>query len=211
VVTGFEAAGGRVPRVRQDARWPAPPGAGVGAGAGVGVGAGEGPAPGEGIAPAPLPGFIVSTFSPLVAHVAEQVLRREYGAPPADAARAGRTATVLVSRYGDVTSAVHVAGRVDAGERVAPLMFYQAVPNAVAGYLAARWGLRGPVVCLSPLGDPMAEGLAVAAELLDDGDADEALIVAAEQDIIHNGQDASGAAHALLVDGRMADGRMVAP
>ena len=35
------------------------------------------------------------------------------------------------------------------GDRVGPLLFFQSVPNAVAGHVAARWGLTGPVVCLS--------------------------------------------------------------
>jgi len=134
----------------------------------------DGPAP-------PLPGFVYSTFSPLVAAVADRCLARSHVSPPADPARGPRTATVLVSRCGDVTSAVLVAEAVDAGRRVAPLLFYQAVPNAVAGYLTARWGLTGPVVCVSPVGDPMTEGMAVAAGLIEDGDADEALIVAVEQ------------------------------
>ena len=43
---------------------------------------------------------------------------------------------------------VHVAGVVDGGGRPGPLMFFQAVPNAVAGHVAARWGLDGPVVCV---------------------------------------------------------------
>jgi 3-oxoacyl-(acyl-carrier-protein) synthase len=132
-------------------------------------------------APPALPGFVYSTFSPLVAAVAERCLSREYRAAPADAARGGRTGTVLVSRCGDVTSAVLVAEAVDAGARIAPLLFYQAVPNAVAGYLTARWGLTGPVVCVSPCGDAMVEGLAVAAGLIEDGDADEALVVVADQ------------------------------
>ena len=134
----------------------------------------DGPAP-------PLPGFVYSSFSPLVAAVADRCLARSHPAAPADPARGGRTATVLVSGCGDVTSAVLVADAVDAGRRVAPLLFYQAVPNAVAGYLTARWGLTGPVVCVSPVGDPMTEGMAVAAGLIEDGDADEALIVAVEQ------------------------------
>jgi 3-oxoacyl-(acyl-carrier-protein) synthase len=152
-------------------------------------------------APPPLPGFVYSSFSPLVAAAAERCLTREHASAPADPARGSRTATVLVSRYGDVTSAVLVAEAVDAGRRVAPLLFYQAVPNAVAGYLMARWGLNGPVVCVSPAGDPMAEGLAVAAGLIEDGDADEALIVVAEQaaagrDGVHSGRDE---AEAVLV------------
>jgi hypothetical protein len=105
---------------------------------------------------------------------------------------------VLVSRYGDVTSAVLVAQAVDTGRRVAPLLFYQAVPNAVAGYLTARWGLTGPVVCVSPVGDPLAEGLCVAAGLIEDGDADEALIVTVEQSLVDGGTDA---ASAVLVAG----------
>lgn len=171
--------------IRQEARWPGP-----------GDDGGAGPEPADTPAPAPLPGFVVSTFSPLVAQVAELVLCREYGAPPADPARAEWTATVVVSRCGDVTSAAHVARSVDAGVPVAPPLFAQAAPSAVAGYLTARWGLHGPVVCLSPIGDPVSEGLAVAADLIDDGEADEALIVAAEQGIVHNGRDT---ARAILV------------
>lgn len=145
----------------------------------------------DGAAP-PLPGFVYSTFSPLVAAVADRCLARSHASPPADPARGPRTATVLVSRYGDVTSAVLVAEAVDAGRRVAPLLFYQAVPNAVAGYLTARWGLTGPVVCVSPVGDPVTEGMAVAAGLIEDGDADEVLIVAVEQ-AIESGVDSASA------------------
>jgi hypothetical protein len=43
----------------------------------------------------------------------------------------------------------------------------------VAGYLAARWHLTGPVVCVSGT----SAGLDVAALLIADGDADEALVV----------------------------------
>ena len=57
--------------------------------------------------------------------------------------------TVMVTALGDVTSATRVAAAVDAAGRVPPLQFFQAVPNAVAGHLAARWQLTGPVVCVS--------------------------------------------------------------
>jgi 3-oxoacyl-(acyl-carrier-protein) synthase len=131
--------------------------------------------------PPPLAGFIVSSFSPLVAEAAERCLRAFHGEPPVVPARGARTALVIASPTGDVASAVHVAASVDAGTRVGPLLFFQSVPNAVAGYVAARWGLAGPVVCVSPAGDPMAEGLDVAVLLMDDGDADEALVVVVEQ------------------------------
>jgi hypothetical protein len=46
------------------------------------------------------------------------------------------------------------------------------VPNAVAGHVAARRQLTGPIVSV---GDAEA-GIEVAALLLEDGDADEALV-----------------------------------
>jgi 3-oxoacyl-(acyl-carrier-protein) synthase len=141
------------------------------------------PEPGDG-PPPPIAGFIVSTFSPLVAAAAERCLSRAPLVPY-------RTAVVIVTVRGDVASARHVAGAVDAGARIGPLLFFQSVPNAVAGHLAARHGLDGPVVCLSPAADPLAEGLAEAALLIADEDLDAALVVVADQD--------PDLAHALLV------------
>ena len=117
----------------------------------------------------PLAGFIESTFSPLLAEVAARALRRR----PEPAAPGVVTAIVIVTALGDITSATRVAAVVDAGQRVSPLLFFQSVPNAVAGYLAARWDLTGPVVCVSE----MSAGLGIAALLIDDADADEALVI----------------------------------
>jgi 3-oxoacyl-[acyl-carrier-protein] synthase III len=119
-----------------------------------------------------LAGFIESTFSPLLAEVADRALRGR-AAPRADG---DITAIVMVTARGDVTSATRVAAAVDAGKRVSPLMFFQSVPNAVAGYLAARRHLTGPVVCVSGI----TAGLDVAALLIDDGDAAEALVVSVD-------------------------------
>lgn len=117
----------------------------------------------------PLAGFIESTFSPLFAAVAARALaRRPEPAPPERV-----TAVVLVTPLGDVTSAAYVARAVDAGERVGPLLFFQSVPNIVIGHVAARWGLTGPVVCVAAT----EAGLAEAALLLEDADADEVLVV----------------------------------
>ena len=124
-----------------------------------------------------VPGFVDSSFSPLVAEVAERCLRAEYGEPPAEAGRGARTAIVVMSPLGDVVSARRVARTVASGGRVGPLMFFQSVPNAVAGHVAARWGLAGPVVCVSST----SAGVDVAALLMADGDADEALVVLVEQ------------------------------
>jgi hypothetical protein len=117
----------------------------------------------------PLAGFIESTFSPLLAEVAARALRRR----PQPTVPGAVTAVVMVTALGDMTSATRVAAAVDAGQRVSPLLFFQSVPNAVAGYLAARWDLTGPVVCVSG----MSAGLGIAALLIDDADADEALVL----------------------------------
>jgi hypothetical protein len=135
-------------------------------------------------------GFIESNFSPLLAQVAERALtgRARPRAPGAV------TAIVMVTALGDVTSATRVAAAVDTGQRVPPLQFFQSVPNAVAGYLAARWQLTGPVVCVSGT----RAGLDVAALLIDDADSDEALVVSVDLAVTDGGQDRAAA---ILVTG----------
>ena len=154
---------------------------------------------------APLAGFIESAFSPLIAEVAGRALQRRLRSradqdrvPPdgGETAASGPgpvTAIVLVTSLGDLTSAARVAAAVDAGRRVAPLLFFQSVPNAVAGYLAARWHLTGPVVCVSGTG----AGVDAAALLLRDADADEVLLVRADLGMAGAGDRAA----ALLVTG----------
>lgn len=137
-----------------------------------------------------LAGFIESSFSPLLAEVAARALRRR--ARPRGSGNV--TAIVMVTALGDVTSAVRVAAAVDAGKRVSPLLFFQSVPNAVAGYLAVRWQLTGPVVCVSGI----RAGLDVARALIEDADADEALVVCV--DLAVTSGDRDGAA-AILVTG----------
>ena len=137
-----------------------------------------------------LAGFVESSFSPLLAEVAGRALRRR----DQPAAAGAVIAVVMVTTRGDVTSATRVAAAVDAGRRVLPLLFFQSVPNAVAGYLAARWHLTGPVVCVSGT----SAGLDVAALLIDDADADEALVV--RVDLAVTGGDTDKAA-AILVTG----------
>jgi 3-oxoacyl-(acyl-carrier-protein) synthase len=122
------------------------------------------------VAPSPA-GFVVSSFSPVIAAVADRCLGRRISAGEPV------TAVILVSSLGDVVSAVHVARAVDDGKRVLPLLFFQSVPNAVAGHVAAKWRLTGPVMCVGDVSD----ALDAAALLIEDGDADEALLVHMEQ------------------------------
>ncbi|GAA1258892.1 hypothetical protein GCM10009665_56280 [Kitasatospora nipponensis] len=136
-------------------------------------------------------GFVVSSFNPLVVECAERCLRAWYGEPPV--AGSPRVAVLLVSASGDLGTARAIEEAVAAGRRVPPLLFFQSNPNAVLGHVAARWGLTGPVLALGavlgpPLG-PVLEpvpgsspaGLAEAALLLADGDADLVLLITAEQ------------------------------
>ena len=132
-------------------------------------------------------GFILSSFSPLAAHVAEQCLRGYFGAPPADPARGEGTAIVLTSTSGDIGTATAIADALDSGRRVPPLLFYQSTPNAVAGYIAARWALAGPVVCTIAAGDALADAMGCAARLIENGEATAALVIAANQE--RNGSD----------------------
>ncbi|MFG1810083.1 hypothetical protein [Streptomyces sp. NPDC049040] len=143
--------------------------------------------------PPPLAGFVVSSFSPLAAEAARRCLTRRpdpaEAAPDAAGAGTTRTAVIVVSALGDLAGAVHVAEAIEGGGRPGPLMFFQAVPNAVAGYVAARWGLTGPVVCV---GDTAA-GLGVAATLLEDGDAEDALLIRVDQAATAAAHDRAGA------------------
>jgi 3-oxoacyl-(acyl-carrier-protein) synthase len=156
------------------------------------------PEPGDTEVPQ-VPGFVLSPFNPLVVAVVDRCLSRRFGGPPAPPDDAGRIATIVVSMGGDAVSAEHVAATVDSGARVGPLFFFQSVPNSIAGFVAARWGLTGPVVCLCPTGDPMADGLAEAALLIGDGDADAALVVLVESGRLDNTAHAGAAA--VLVSG----------
>lgn len=113
--------------------------------------------------PPGVPGFVVSAFNPMAVAAAERCLSK---APE----RTQRTGIVLVSD-GDQTSADHVRRLVADGKRIGPLLFFQSVPNSVAGWIAAKWDLRGPVVCVTN------GGLDEAELLIDDGDADQVLIV----------------------------------
>ncbi|MGI5243471.1 beta-ketoacyl synthase chain length factor [Dactylosporangium sp. CA-139066] len=118
--------------------------------------------------PPRLAGFIHSPFNPVIAAVAGRCLAQ---LPPGDTA--GDTAIVLVSDLGDVQSAAHVAAAVDAGTRIGPLFFFQSVPNAVLGHIAAAHGLTGPVSCVCDRG----AGVDAARGLLADGDADRVLLI----------------------------------
>ncbi|MGH3757436.1 beta-ketoacyl synthase chain length factor [Actinophytocola sp.] len=157
------------------------------------------------IRPPELPMFVRSSFSPLVAEVAARCLRRHHGAPPVDPETGERTAVVVLSVAGDVVTSAEMVAAVDQGERLAPMLFFQSVPNTAVGHVAATWGLAGPVVCLSPPGDPAAgppafedTALDYATELISDGDADRVLVLVIEQGEATGDEDRAAA---MLVTG----------
>ncbi|WP_035794997.1 beta-ketoacyl synthase N-terminal-like domain-containing protein [Kitasatospora mediocidica] len=139
----------------------------------------------------PLPGFSASTFNPLVAAVAELCLTRHRdtnpaGDHPSPPGTTDRTGLLLASAGGDRATALAIESAAAADRRMPPLLFFQSNPNAVLGHIAARWGLTGPVVAISPReaaapGQIPADALELAALLLADGDADQVLVIAAEQ------------------------------
>jgi hypothetical protein len=147
-----------------------------------------------GTEPPAVAGFITSSFSPLAAAIADLCLQGYFDARPADAARGERTAIVLASSSGDLGTATAIAAAVDRGQRVPPLLFFQSNPNAVAGYIAARWGLAGPVVCTSPAGDVVSDAIGSATLLIEDGDATAALIV-----VVDTSTDGGANGAALLI------------
>ncbi|MFF2624512.1 hypothetical protein ACFVUN_01930 [Kitasatospora griseola] len=124
-------------------------------------------------------GFVESAFNPLVAETADRCLCRHYG--PLPALDPPRTALLLASPTGDTGTADALAGATATGRRVPPLLFFQSNPNAVLGHLAARWQLDGPVVALGPGFDSDTELHDRARLLIEDGDADQVLLITAVQ------------------------------
>ncbi|MEU8082850.1 beta-ketoacyl synthase chain length factor [Micromonospora sp. NPDC049101] len=145
------------------------------------LGSGHWPAERDHGSPTPPPGFIGSSFIGLVAELARRCLAGHHTEKPLPPAETPRTAVMLVSPRGDVATAAAVARAVDTGGRVSPLLFFQSVPNSVAGWVAAHWGLDGPVVCTSPAADPVADAVRTAELLLDDGEADRVLLLLVDQ------------------------------
>lgn len=151
------------------------------------------PAGGAATPPRPVAGFAGSPFAGLAVHVADACLSQVFHRRPVPPQRGDRIGIVLASRRGDVVTAAAIGNAVTLSKRIAPLLFFQSVPNAVAGRIASTWGLCGPLVCTSPAGDPLADGIALARLLICDGDADEMLVVVIELSTADSGRDHAGA------------------
>ena len=121
----------------------------------------------------PVPGFIESAFNPLVNAVAHRCLVDR----PGDGSR---TAIVLGSVVGDSTTTDLASTLMVGGQVGNPLLFMQATPNAVLGWLSKEFGVTGPLVALSATEDLGSALLDAAAVLLDDPELDRVLVVGVE-------------------------------
>lgn len=137
-----------------------------------------------------LPGFVESAFSPLAYEAARLCLAER----PGDGSR---TAVALASTTGDTTTADLASRRMVSGRVHNPLLFMQATPNSVLGYLSREFGITGQMFSLSTLDDPVTELLSMADLLLEDSEVDRVLAVGVEL----GGSERLAAVYEELADG----------
>ncbi|MEU9781129.1 hypothetical protein AB0H92_09190 [Streptomyces phaeochromogenes] len=137
-----------------------------------------------------LPGFVESAFSPLAYEAARQCLAERPG-------EGSRTAVALASTAGDTTTADLASRRMVSGRVHNPLLFMQATPNSVLGYLSREFGITGQMFSLSTLDDPLTELLSMADLLLEDPEVDRVLAVGVEL----GGSERLAAVYEELADG----------
>lgn len=137
-----------------------------------------------------LPGFVESAFSPLAYEAARQCLAERPG-------ERSRTAVALASTAGDTTTADLASRRMVSGRVHNPLLFMQATPNSVLGYLSREFGITGQMFSLSTLDDPLTELLSMADLLLEDPEVDRVLAVGVEL----GGSERLAAVYEELADG----------
>lgn len=137
-----------------------------------------------------LPGFVESAFSPL----AYEAARLCFAERPGDGSR---TAVALASTAGDTTTADLASRRMVSGRVHNPLLFMQATPNSVLGYLSREFGITGQMFSLSTLDDPVTELLSMADLLLEDSEVDRVLAVGVEL----GGSERLAAVYEELADG----------
>ncbi|MBE1501818.1 hypothetical protein H4696_008918 [Amycolatopsis lexingtonensis] len=143
--------------------------------------AGTGPdgAAGEPVKLPKVPGFVESSFSPLVRAVVAQCLAGVTGGEPLGAEGA-RTALVLATTFGDAATADLGSKLLAAGQVANPLLFYQSVPTTILGVVARDFGITGPTMCFSARHDLRGEALDLVDLLLADGEVDQVLLVGAD-------------------------------
>lgn len=136
-----------------------------------------------GAAPVELPqvmGFAISRFGPLVHAAAAACLGPANTSGDHVGVYGDRTAIVLVTMYGDATTVDTATQWTVGGKLSNPLLFFQSVSTSILSHLTRRYGIQGPLTCISAVFDPAGEGLRVADVLLDDPDLYQVLLIGAE-------------------------------
>ncbi|TCO59345.1 ketosynthase [Actinocrispum wychmicini] len=128
----------------------------------------------------PIVGFAISRFGPLVHAVATACLGPT-GAPDNHVGRYGAgTAIVLATMYGDAVTVDTATQWAVAGNLSNPLLFFQSVSTSILSHLTRRYGIHGPLTCISAIHDPAGDALRVADALLDDLELHQVLVIGVE-------------------------------
>ncbi len=128
--------------------------------------------------PPQLPGFLASSFAPLVYAATRECLGDARSGHLLEGA-GERTGIILGSQRFDTVTLEMSVEQVNRG-RVSPILFYQVLPTAVLGQIARDYRLTGPVSCVAVTGDAHAEVLELARLSLADEDAEWVLALTVE-------------------------------
>ncbi|MFJ3914126.1 beta-ketoacyl synthase-like protein [Streptomyces sp. 2132.2] len=130
-----------------------------------------------------VPGFVVSSFNPLV----RETVRRCLGEPGTLAAPnrltgpyPDSTAIVLATVAGDATTSDVASQKLVSGRVHNPLLFFQSVTTSILGHLTIEYGITGPVSCIAADSGVGEQALDAAELLLRDEDIDQVLVIAVE-------------------------------
>lgn len=127
-----------------------------------------------------IPGFAVSTFGPLVHAVSTACLGPPGGVTNHVAGQKTRTAIVLATVHGDVTTTDSATRRAVAGRAPNPILFFQSVATSILSHLTHLYGIEGALTCISSVHDPAIDALMLADNLLDDPSLHQVLVIGVE-------------------------------
>ncbi|WP_127533595.1 hypothetical protein [Paenibacillus kobensis] len=122
----------------------------------------------------PVPGFIESTFSPLVYRTIQHHFENERIRDQ------NKLAIILGSTFGDTATADLASRNLLSGKIRNPLLFYQSVPNSILGYASNRFQLTEMFTCITYSGGAAAALLEMAEIYLSMADVEQVLIIGVE-------------------------------
>jgi len=123
---------------------------------------------------APVPGFIESSFNPLVYRTIQ------YFVENARIRDHAKLAIVLGSAFGDTATADLASRNLLSGKIRNPLLFYQSVPNSILGFAASRFHLTEMMTCITYNGGAAAALFDMAELYLSMPDVEQVLVIGVE-------------------------------